>query len=121
MLGCTRLGGSTAVPPERAALASGVSIAAIRRIARQIKDIEEDASTSFSTPNMKRQKQSSKSNLDDGGETGFVKNAYLKFKSGNKSGDYHDEMNYSNYKNWLQEKLNPNRVLVIDNAPYHNV
>lgn len=60
-----------------------------------------------------------------GGEEGFVANAYLKFKSNTKSGDYHSEMNYSNYKKWLQEMLIPNlpknSVLVVDNAPYHNV
>lgn len=60
-----------------------------------------------------------------GGENGFIENAYLKFKSNSKSGDYHSQMNYTNYKKWLQEKLIPNlpsnSVLVIDNAPYHNV
>ncbi|XP_050508858.1 uncharacterized protein LOC126886060 [Diabrotica virgifera virgifera] len=60
-----------------------------------------------------------------GGENGFVKNAYLKFKSNTKTGDYHSEMNYENYKKWLQEMLIPNlpprSVLVVDNAPYHNV
>lgn len=59
-----------------------------------------------------------------GGEQGFVPNAYIRFKSGQKSGDYHDAMNYKNYEKWLTEKLIPNlppkSVLVIDNAPYHN-
>ena len=63
--------------------------------------------------------------VNAGGENGFVKNAYLKFKSQSKTGDYHSEMNYNNYKKWLQEmlipNLPPNSVLVIDNAPYHNV
>lgn len=63
--------------------------------------------------------------VNAGGAGGFVKNAYLKFKSQTKSGDYHSEMNYTNYKKWLQEmlipNLSPNSVLVIDNAPYHNV
>ncbi|KAJ8718720.1 hypothetical protein PYW08_002957 [Mythimna loreyi] len=45
------------------------------------------------------------------------------FKSGTKSGDYHDDMNFTNYEKWLKTKLipnlNPNSV-VIDHAPYHN-
>lgn len=60
-----------------------------------------------------------------GGETGFVQNALLIFKSGTKSGDYHDDMNGTNYEKWLREKLIPNlphnSVIVTDNAPYHNV
>ena len=47
-----------------------------------------------------------------------------RFKSGLKKGDYHRDMNYDNYKKWIKEQLipnlNPNSVLVIDNAPYHN-
>jgi hypothetical protein len=42
-----------------------------------------------------------------------------------KSGNYHYDMKYSNYKKWLQEKLIPNleakSVIVVDNASYHNV
>ncbi|XP_050503470.1 uncharacterized protein LOC126882545 [Diabrotica virgifera virgifera] len=60
-----------------------------------------------------------------GGESGFVKNAYLRYKPTIKTGDYHDAMNYDNYKKWLQDKLipnlPPNSVLVIVNARYHNV
>lgn len=60
-----------------------------------------------------------------GGEMGFIPNALLMFKSGLKKGDYHDDMNFKNYENWLKEKLipnlQPNSVVVIDNAPYHNV
>ena len=56
---------------------------------------------------------------------GFVPGAFLMFKSNRKTGDYHHEMNAENYKKWLTEKLIPNlppkSVLVIDNAPYHNV
>lgn len=59
-----------------------------------------------------------------GYEHGFIDNALLVFKSGQKSGDYHDAMNYKNYEKWLKEKLIPNlppkTVLVIDNASYHN-
>jgi hypothetical protein len=60
-----------------------------------------------------------------GGSKGFVKNGLLIFKLGLKSGDYHDDMNHKNNTKWLQEKLipnlEPNSVVVIDNASYHNV
>lgn len=59
-----------------------------------------------------------------GNESGFVKDSYLRWKSQSKSGDYHDDMNFENYKKWLTEKLlinlPPNSVIVVDNAPYHN-
>ena len=60
-----------------------------------------------------------------GGETGFVPNALLMFKSKTKSGDYHDDMNSENFIKWLRQKLIPNlppsSVLVLDNASYHNI
>lgn len=60
-----------------------------------------------------------------GNENGFVPGALLIFKSGSKSGDYHDDMNYENFKQWLQTQLIPNlpknAVIVMDNASYHNV
>lgn len=78
-----------------------------------------------------------------GGENGFITNGLLIFKSGNncfsqllqqiisfyytgtKTGDYHDDMNHDNFMKWAQTQLIPNlppkSVLVIDNAPYHNV
>ena len=41
------------------------------------------------------------------------------------SGDYHDEMNGVNFFKWVKEKLIPHlppkSVLIIDNAPYHNL
>ncbi|XP_047522690.1 uncharacterized protein LOC125061341 [Pieris napi] len=59
-----------------------------------------------------------------GSEDGFVPNALLMFKSGTKSGDYHDDMNFINYKKWLETQLipnlPPNAVVVVDNASYHN-
>ena len=59
-----------------------------------------------------------------GSKAGFVPNALLMFKSGSKSEEYHDDMNYSNYEKWLRTQLipnlSPNSVVVIDNAPYHN-
>ncbi|XP_050308995.1 uncharacterized protein LOC126745273 [Anthonomus grandis grandis] len=49
----------------------------------------------------------------------------LIFKSGAKSGDYHDDMNHQHFMKWVQTKLLPNlpeqSVLVIDNASYPNV
>lgn len=60
-----------------------------------------------------------------GGDTGFVENALLVFKSNTKSGDYHDEMNSTNFKKWIIEKLVPNlkepSIIVMDNAPYHRI
>jgi hypothetical protein len=60
-----------------------------------------------------------------GNENGFVPNALITFQSGKKSGDYHHDMNYENYEKWIKTKLipniPPNSVMVIDNAPYHNV
>src|SRR5258705_10476650 len=59
-----------------------------------------------------------------GSSTGFVPNAKLVFKAGCSSGDYHGQMNSTNFGKWLEEKLLPNlshkSVIVIDNAPYHN-
>lgn len=60
-----------------------------------------------------------------GGCKGFVNNALLIFKSGCKSGDYHDDMNFLNFSKWFREQylpnLPPNSVIVVDNASYHNV
>lgn len=52
----------------------------------------------------------------------FVENCLNIFQSGTKSEDYHDEMNFQNYKKWLTGKLLPNlpperSVVVIDNTP----
>ncbi|XP_053372912.1 uncharacterized protein LOC128546425 [Mercenaria mercenaria] len=60
-----------------------------------------------------------------GSDAGFVKGAGLVFKSKSRSGDYHDEMNSENFQKGLTKQLIPNlpanSVVVIDNAPYHNV
>ncbi|XP_023717166.1 uncharacterized protein LOC111869699 [Cryptotermes secundus] len=60
-----------------------------------------------------------------GGRTGFIPGSLLIFKSHLKTGDYHSEMNVTNYQKWLTEKLIPNlppkSVLVVDNAPYHTM
>lgn len=59
-----------------------------------------------------------------GGNQGFVENACLVFKSQTKSGDYHDDMNHTNFKKWVLEKLAPNlnepSLIIMDNASYHN-
>lgn len=63
--------------------------------------------------------------VNAGGEMGFISNAELIFKSQSKSGDYHDDMNRTNFMKWLSEKLipnlPPNSLVVMDNAPYHTV
>jgi hypothetical protein len=63
-----------------------------------------------------------KSVLFSGGERGFIPNVVLIFRSGSKSGDYHDDMDHANY---MQEKLIQNleskSVIVVDNVSYHNV
>lgn len=46
--------------------------------------------------------------LHAGSEDGFVENASLVFKSGTKSGDYHDSMNSANFEKWFEEQLIPN-------------
>ena len=60
-----------------------------------------------------------------GSRQGFVRDAELMFKAKSSTGDYHDEMNHTNFMKWLRERLLPNlpanAVLVLDNAPYHNV
>lgn len=62
--------------------------------------------------------------LNAGGEDGFVPNSYVRWKSNNNTGDYHNEMNYENYEKWVTNNLlkyvPPRSVIVIDNAPYHN-
>lgn len=59
-----------------------------------------------------------------GGSEGFVPNALAMWKATSKSGDYHDNMNTTNYTQWVKNQLlpnlSPNTVLVIDNARYHN-
>lgn len=61
--------------------------------------------------------------VNAGGEMRFIPNAQLIFKSQSKSGDYHDDMNSTNFMKWLSEKLIPNlplnSLVVMDNAPYH--
>lgn len=58
-----------------------------------------------------------------GSENGFLNNAELIFKAGNSTGDYHGQMNSTNFEKWVCEKVIPNlpanSVVILDNAPYH--
>lgn len=56
---------------------------------------------------------------------GWVPGAKLTFKSTQKTGDYHGQMNEEMFTKWFQEKLLPNipdgSLIIMDNAAYHNV
>ncbi|CAG4943652.1 unnamed protein product [Parnassius apollo] len=60
-----------------------------------------------------------------GSRDGLVNGALTIFKSDSKCGDYHGDMNATNFHNWvshkLKNKLAPNSVVVMDNASYHCV
>ena len=63
--------------------------------------------------------------LHAGSKAGFLKGTELVWKAKSSTGDYHDEMNGDNFFKWVKEKpiphLPPKSVLIIDNAPYHNL
>ena len=63
--------------------------------------------------------------LHVGPKAGFLKGTGLVRKAKSSTGDYHDEMNGDNFFKWVKEKLipplPPKSVLIIDNAPYHNL
>ena len=54
-----------------------------------------------------------------------MKGAKVVFKSTRKTGDYHGQMNADLFQRWFKEKLIPNipenALIIMDNAPYHNV
>lgn len=58
-------------------------------------------------------------------KNGWVKNSKVVFKSKRKTGDYHGQMNFDLFQKWFKEQLIPNipvnSIIVMDNAPYHNV
>lgn len=60
-----------------------------------------------------------------GTKNGFVSGASLLFQANKKIGDYHDEMNSENFTKWFKNQLlpniEPNSIIVMDNAPYHSV
>lgn len=62
--------------------------------------------------------------LHIGSENGFLPGGLLCFVSKKNTGDYHDEMNGDNFKEWFESiipVLDPNSIIVMDNAPYHSV
>ena len=63
--------------------------------------------------------------LHAGSKAGLLKGSELVWKAKSSTGDYHDEMNGDNFFKWVKEKLipylPPKSVLIIDNAPYHNL
>lgn len=81
----------------------------------------DDSSSGLKTPISKGQRLIM---AHAGGEKGFVKNSLHLFKSGTKTGDYHDDMNFENFCKWIQEQVLNNleepSVIVMDNASYHN-
>ncbi len=56
---------------------------------------------------------------------GWVPGAKNVFKSSKKTGDYHGQMNAGVFQRWFREMLLPNipknSLIILDNAPYHNV
>ena len=56
---------------------------------------------------------------------GWVSGARLVFPAKRRTGDYHGQMNFDNFRKWFSESLLPNiparSLIVMDNAPYHNV
>lgn len=55
---------------------------------------------------------------------GWVSNAKLVFEAKKKTGDYHGQMDWSNFSRWFTEQLLPNipgnSIIIMDNASYHN-
>ncbi|CAI6367771.1 unnamed protein product [Macrosiphum euphorbiae] len=59
-----------------------------------------------------------------GSNKGFLKGGLLCFESKMSSGDYHDEINGDHFKEWFESilpRLEPNSIVVMDNAPYHSI
>ena len=56
---------------------------------------------------------------------GWVDGAELVFGAKRRTGDYHGQMNWSNFSKWFETQLMPNipegAIVVLDNARYHNV
>ncbi|XP_054281395.1 uncharacterized protein LOC128999064 [Macrosteles quadrilineatus] len=61
--------------------------------------------------------------VDIGSNEGFLQGGRLIYKGNSAKGDYHGQMNFSNFEKWIRERVLPNlpsnSVIVIDNAPYH--
>ncbi|XP_072400789.1 uncharacterized protein [Diabrotica undecimpunctata] len=57
-----------------------------------------------------------------GSDTGFLQNSALVFVS-KKTGDYHEDMNAACFEKWFEnvlQHIEPNSVVVLDNASYHS-
>lgn len=56
---------------------------------------------------------------------GWVEGAKLVFQAKRRTGDYHGQMNFENFRRWFLDHLLPHipasSLIVMDNAPYHNV
>ena len=56
---------------------------------------------------------------------GWVEGAKLVFQAKRRTGDYHGQMNFENFRKWFVECLLPRlpdgSLIIMDNAPYHNV
>ena len=56
---------------------------------------------------------------------GWVEGAQLVFQAKQRTGDYHGQMNFANFRKWFPESLLPHipvaSLIMMDNAPYHNV
>lgn len=62
--------------------------------------------------------------LHIGSTHGFLPSGLLCFASKNNTDDYHNEINGDNFKEWFESilpRLDPNSIIVMDNAPYHSV
>ena len=58
-------------------------------------------------------------------EKGWVDGAQLVFEAKKRTGDYHGQMNWENFSKWFKTQLLPNiepeSIVILDNAKYHNV
>ena len=56
---------------------------------------------------------------------GFIPGANAVYQAGSSTGDYHKDMNFENFRKWLEKQLVPNlkskSVIILDNAAYHNL
>jgi len=62
--------------------------------------------------------------LHAGGSNGFIPGMSLVFKSGSTDGDYHGEINSTNFMKWWRKLLRKSKrptVIIMDYAPYHSV
>ena len=62
--------------------------------------------------------------LHAGGESGWVDGAVPVCQSKKATGDCHDEMTVQHFEEWFRDALmpnvQPNSLIVMDNAPYHS-